>query len=185
MESDMGSARYTAPAPEGMESFTVEAKAPRHIVTTVFHLAFKIASVVLYLFASLLFKGDFVVPFIICVILVAVDFWITKNISGRLLVGLRWWNEVKDDGTNEWIFESLEKTAVINPVESKVFWGSLFLYPAFWLAFLLANIFRIPPDVNWGVLCGITFAMGIANVIGCRLLSSCSCCSTVAINNRD
>ena len=30
----------------------------------------------------------------------------TKNVSGRLLVGLRWWNEVTDDGGN-WRFESL------------------------------------------------------------------------------
>ena len=25
---------------------------------------------------------------------------------GRLLVGLRWWNDVKDDGSNVWVFES-------------------------------------------------------------------------------
>jgi len=24
----------------------------------------------------------------------------------RILVGLRWWNEVKEDGSEEWIFES-------------------------------------------------------------------------------
>ena len=36
----------------------------------------------------------------------SVDFWITKNISGRFLVGLRWWNEVKKDGKEVWIFES-------------------------------------------------------------------------------
>lgn len=30
----------------------------------------------------------------------------TKNISGRFLVGLRWWNEVTADGSN-WRFESL------------------------------------------------------------------------------
>ena len=29
-----------------------------------------------------------------------------KNVSGRLLVGLRWWNEVTDEGSN-WRFESL------------------------------------------------------------------------------
>ena len=32
----------------------------------------------------------------------------TKNISGRLLVGLRWWNETTDEGSN-WRFESLEE----------------------------------------------------------------------------
>ena len=25
---------------------------------------------------------------------------------GRLLVGLRWWSEVQDDGSNKWVFES-------------------------------------------------------------------------------
>lgn len=35
----------------------------------------------------------------------------TKNISGRLLVGLRYWNEVTDQGSN-WRFETLEE---VNP----------------------------------------------------------------------
>lgn len=30
----------------------------------------------------------------------------TKNLSGRLLVGLRWWNETTDEGSN-WRFETL------------------------------------------------------------------------------
>ncbi len=31
----------------------------------------------------------------------------TKNVAGRLLVGLRYWNEVTDEGSN-WRFETLE-----------------------------------------------------------------------------
>ena len=34
------------------------------------------------------------------------DFWMTKNVSGRLLVGLRWWSQ--DDtktGKQKWVFE--------------------------------------------------------------------------------
>jgi len=34
------------------------------------------------------------------------DFWTVKNITGRLMVGLRWWNYVDDDGKSHWIFES-------------------------------------------------------------------------------
>lgn len=33
-----------------------------------------------------------------------------KNVSGRLLVGLRYWNEVTDEGSN-WRFESLEEVS--------------------------------------------------------------------------
>lgn len=34
----------------------------------------------------------------------------TKNVAGRLLVGLRWWNEVTDEGSN-WRFETLEEVS--------------------------------------------------------------------------
>jgi hypothetical protein len=32
------------------------------------------------------------------VFLAALDFWVVKNVSGRILVGLRWWNEINDEG---------------------------------------------------------------------------------------
>ena len=47
------------------------------------------------------FASSFVFSFVIVVLLLAFDFWTVKNVSGRLLVGLRWWNEVAEDGTNE------------------------------------------------------------------------------------
>lgn len=34
------------------------------------------------------------------------DFWAVKNITGRLLVGLRWWNFVDNEGNNHWRYES-------------------------------------------------------------------------------
>ena len=40
------------------------------------------------------------------VLLLAADFWTVKNVTGRLLVGLRWWNKVNEDGSTEWVFES-------------------------------------------------------------------------------
>lgn len=39
----------------------------------------------------------------------------TKNVSGRLLVGLRWWNETTDEGSN-WRFETLEEVSLLNAV---------------------------------------------------------------------
>ena len=38
-----------------------------------------------------------------------------KNVSGRLLVGLRYWNEVTDEGTDNWRFESLEQVSAGPP----------------------------------------------------------------------
>ena len=44
--------------------------------------------------------------FLTIVLLLALDFWTVKNVTGRLLVGLRWWNKVDEDGTSTWMFES-------------------------------------------------------------------------------
>ena len=32
--------------------------------------------------------------FISTSILVSIDFWVTKNLTGRTLVGLRWWSQL-------------------------------------------------------------------------------------------
>ncbi len=44
-------------------------------------------------------------------LLLAADFYYLKNIAGRRLVGLRWWNEV-DTGTGDshWVFESQDRS---------------------------------------------------------------------------
>lgn len=115
--------------------------------------------------ASLVFsKTTFVVPFIIAVIFLALDFWTTKNVSGRLLVGLRWWNEIKEDGSNVWIFESAASDAQTHPVQSKVFWISLIVTPIVWGALLLAKI--ITADWNWAILCALAVVLSGANVTG-------------------
>ena len=61
----------------------------------------------MYLFGWI-FTTDFIFTFVVIVLLLSFDFWTVKNITGRLLVGLRWWNEIKEDGSEEWIFESKE-----------------------------------------------------------------------------
>lgn len=45
----------------------------------------------------------------ITVLLAALDFWVVKNVSGRILVGLRWWNEIDDNGESVWRFECLDQ----------------------------------------------------------------------------
>lgn len=29
-----------------------------------------------------------------------------QNVTGRLMVGLRWWNHIDEDGKSHWVFES-------------------------------------------------------------------------------
>ena len=63
---------------------------------------------------SALFVDNFVIIFVITVLLAALDFWVVKNVSGRILVGLRWWNEINDLGESVWKFESLDQEVSTN-----------------------------------------------------------------------
>lgn len=54
-----------------------------------FTMFFKGLALFIYLFC-LWFSSQVVLAFVLCVILLAIDFYVVKNISGRLLVGLRW-----------------------------------------------------------------------------------------------
>jgi hypothetical protein len=67
----------------------------------------KAAALAFYILFSLFVKS-FVIIFVITVLLAALDFWVVKNVSGRILVGLRWWNEIDDEGNSVWKFECLD-----------------------------------------------------------------------------
>lgn len=73
----------------GEENTTTGRKSIRHPLAVFFHLIFRILSIVTYLLCGL-FNIGFIVSFVIIIILLSVDFWTVKNITGRLLVGLRW-----------------------------------------------------------------------------------------------
>lgn len=137
----------------------------RHPVALFFHLAFKISAIVMYLLGFFLFD-NFVVLFIVITMLIAFDFWTVKNVTGRLLAGLRWWNEINEDGSNRWVFESLsaEQREALDSHESMVFWISLFVTPAVWCLFFLSTL--LPPKVEYMVIVLVALALNFANVIG-------------------
>lgn len=85
----------------------------RRPCVTFFHLAFRIASVVAYLLCRL-FSDSFITNFVVIVILLSMDFWTVKNVTGRLMVGLRWWNYVDDSGVSHWVFESRKVYFLLN-----------------------------------------------------------------------
>jgi hypothetical protein len=67
-----------------------------HPFVALFHVVIKIGVIFLYLVLPTMFKP--VTAYILMVVSSAIDFYFVKNISGRLLVGLKWWVEVTDDG---------------------------------------------------------------------------------------
>lgn len=121
-----------------------------HPTALMFHVGFKVAALIVYLFGGL-FSKSFVVSFVMVVLLLAFDFWTVKNVSGRLLVGLRWWNEVREDGTNEWRFESREDTSRISDLDSRVFWLTLWVMPLIWGIFTVSTFFSF--NYGWMLCC--------------------------------
>jgi len=69
-------------------------KQSRHPTASAFHLLFKTLALVFYLFSGTF--ANFIFVNVLCILLLAFDFWTVKNVTGRLLVGLRWWNYVRE-----------------------------------------------------------------------------------------
>ena len=133
-----------------------------HPVAVVFHCFFKVIAIVFFLVLSHFI--DFVVTFIVVVVCLALDFWVVKNISGRLLVGLRWWNQIKEDGSNEWVFESLEGQRQIHKTELAIFWISTLGFPLVWIVFAIAEFITL----SWASLTIslVALAFTLSNAIG-------------------
>lgn len=94
-------------------------------------------------------------------LLLAADFWNVKNVSGRLLVGLRWWNETSPDGSSIWVFETADPQRYINPIDSKVFWLFIYITPALWVGLALLAILKF--QFLWLLLIVISLILTITN----------------------
>lgn len=134
-----------------------------------FHVFFKAAALVVYLFSGW-FIGNFVLTFVILILLLAFDFWTVKNVTGRLLVGLRWWNDVKDDGTNLWIFESHPLASQMPAADKRLFWTALYATPLAWLGLMIIAFVRF--NFDWMIVCVVAMGLSVANVVGYTKCSS-------------
>ena len=114
------------------------------------------ASLLVYLF-GVIFTDNMVMIFIITILLLAMDFYYLKNIAGRRLVGLRWWNEVDpSSGDSHWVFESSEPgTKTVNPTDSRFFWLAIYSQPVLWVALAILAIVRL--KFMWLPLVGAFF----------------------------
>jgi len=98
------------------------------------------------------------------VVLLSADFWTVRNVSGRVLVGLRFWNQVDDDGTSYWVFESRDPSQPANAVDSKMFWMALYASPAAWIALLFVGILKF--NISFLPIVLLALVFNFTNVIG-------------------
>ncbi|XP_027057490.1 Golgi apparatus membrane protein TVP23 homolog B-like [Pocillopora damicornis] len=135
----------------------------RKPLVTIFHLLFRVAAIIAYLLCGW-FSDSFITNFVIIVLLLSFDFWTVKNVTGRLLVGLRWWNYVDEDGNSHWVFESRKSDKQVTTAESRVFWLGLVICPIIWTFFLVAALFSL--KFKWLLVVAVGLSLNVANLIG-------------------
>ncbi|CAD6504160.1 BgTH12-05895 [Blumeria graminis f. sp. triticale] len=154
-------------------------KLSSHPITLLCFLGFRIASLLVYLF-GLIFTQNFVLIFIVTILLLAADFYYLKNIAGRRLVGLRWWNEVNTQtGDSHWVFESADPaTKVINATDSRFFWIALYTQPILWIALAFLAIFSF--EFIWLTLVVIALCLAFTNTLAFSRCDKFSQASNIA-----
>ncbi|PIO11131.1 hypothetical protein AB205_0123570, partial [Aquarana catesbeiana] len=121
----------------------------KHPLASFFHLFFRVSAILVYILCELI-SSSFIACMVTIILLLSCDFWAVKNITGRLLVGLRWWNQVDDDGKSHWVYESRKagqgkKSA--SDAESRIFWLGLITCPIIWVIFAFSALFSF--KVKW------------------------------------
>lgn len=118
----------------------------------------------MYLF-GVLFIRNFVLVFILTLLLLSIDFYYLKNIAGRRLVGLRWWNEVNvSTGESHWVFESAPAERQPNATDKRFFWLSMYVVPALWVGLAILAILRLQNFI-WLVTNVIALILTITNTV--------------------
>ncbi|KAH8175766.1 golgi apparatus membrane protein TVP23 [Sarocladium implicatum] len=135
-----------------------------HPITLLTFLGFRISSVLVY-FLGLWVFNSMIMIFIITILLLAADFYYLKNIAGRRLVGLRWWNEVDPNtGESKWVFESSEPgTKVVNATDSRFFWLALYVQPLLWVVMAILALVRL--QFLWLPLVVIALVLTVMNTL--------------------
>ncbi|KAG0744223.1 hypothetical protein G6F17_005096 [Rhizopus arrhizus] len=134
-----------------------------HPIAAFFFLAFRLGAILTYLLGTI-FSDNFTLIFVVTILLLAFDFWTVKNVSGRLLVGLRWWNEIQPDGSNKWVFESAHPNRKPNSADSRLFWVVLYGTPIIWVLLALSCILTFKP--SWLVIVAVAIVLSGANMYG-------------------
>jgi len=144
MENDDDVSLFDAEEDVGRKS----KKTVKHPLASFFHLFFRVSAILVYLLCKF-FSSSFIAPMVMVILLLSCDFWTVKNVTGRLMVGLRWWNQVDDDGQNHWVFESRKGSGkqLVSDSESRIFWLGLVVCPILWGIFAFSALFSF--NIKW------------------------------------
>lgn len=138
-------------------------RASSHPVALFFLYLFRILAIVIYIIGGFL-TDDYVLSTVAVVVLLAADFWNTRNVAGRTLVGLRFWNFVDEEGQSHWVFEARDPSRPANAIDSKMFWTALYVFPLLWVALLIISILKL--NLSFTPIVALALVFNITNVVG-------------------
>ena len=137
-------------------------KKASHPLICVLTFIFKLLAYFIFIIVAF-FTDKKSIIYLLIILCGAVDFWIVKNISGRKLVGLRWWNEIKSNGEEVWIFES-KNEKIESTADKTVFWFCLYINALVWLIFFICELISF--SLTWATIALIMLVFGVTNLYG-------------------
>lgn len=115
--------------------------------------------------------------FVVVLISTCLDFWVTKNVTGRYLIGLRWWSasdissdedledspEDQDENQKEgWYFESFPYDVSNSILDVNIFWWGQSSSCIFWSIFLVLKVLGL--SMFWGMLVFVCWSLTAMNL---------------------
>lgn len=82
----------------------------------------------------------------------------------RILVGLRWWSKIDENGKETWYFESMGEVRQTNKTDSAVFWVAMYAVPICWVLFAVTSIFSL--QFSQLTICAIGCGLAGVNLLG-------------------
>ncbi|GAA5922942.1 Tvp23p [Sporobolomyces koalae] len=138
-------------------------KQSAHPVALFFLYSFRCLAIATYLLCGF-FSSSYVFSTVLVVVLLSLDFWTVRNVSGRVLVGLRFWNQVDEDGTSFWVFESRSPEQPANKVDAKMFWIAMYSFPAAWVLLLFVGILKF--NLSFLPIVMLALVFNLTNTVG-------------------
>jgi hypothetical protein len=123
----------------------------------------KAAPLVIYMFGWIIIPWT-VFQWVFTIIASAADFWFTKNVAGRLILGMRWSSKVNEEGESKWVFEYAQGDSVDRGAKRKTFWMFLYGATALWALFGFFCLIRL--NFGWLFVCIIGICLAGSNTWG-------------------
>jgi len=80
------------------------------------------------------------------------------------MVGLRWWNDVAEDGTSTWRYESIDDPTQVSRADHVIFWYSMYLAGVTWAVLGFFALLKFSFDSL--LVCGVALVLVWSNVYG-------------------